>query len=66
MQNILTVETRRVEIIFTDDTVTFIDALDYDWYYEFFRVFTYVSMDFFDRDSIKEIFVDGEPIDLPS
>jgi hypothetical protein len=66
MRNILVTETRRIEITFVDDTLTVIDALDYDWWYEFFRVFTYVSMDHFDRDNIKEIVVDGDPIDLPS
>jgi len=66
MLNILVTETRRLEITFVDDTLTVIDATDYNWYYEFFRVFTNISMDFFDRDNIKEIRVDGNPIDLPS
>ena len=66
MLNILVTETRRLEITFVDDTLTVIDATDYNWYYEFFRVFTNISMDFFDRDNIKEIRVDGNSIDLPS
>jgi hypothetical protein len=62
----LEVQTRIVEIISVDDLKTTIEATAYDWYYEFFRVFTVVSMDFFDRDSIKEILVDGDPISLPT
>jgi hypothetical protein len=60
------VQTRTVEIISVDDFLTTIEATAYDWYYGFFRVFTEVSMDFFDRDNIKEILVDGDPIPLPT
>jgi len=66
MKNLIVLPTRRIKITFDDDTITYIDAIDYNWYYEFFRIFTYTSQDTFDRDNIKEIEVDDEPIDLPS
>ena len=60
------VPTRIVEIVTVDDLRTTIKATAYDWNYGFFRVFTLVAMDFFDRDNVKEILVDGDAISLPS
>jgi hypothetical protein len=64
--HLISLPTRRIKVTLDSDTVTFLDAIDYDWYYEQFRVFTYLSNNFFDRDNIKEITVDGEPISMPS
>ena len=66
MKNILVTDTRIINITFTNETAVTIEAIDYDWYYGFFRVFADAAMDFFDRDSIEDITVDGDPIDLPS
>ena len=40
-------------------------AFDYKWYYEFFLAFTDTSMDFFHKDNLTSITVDGNPIPLP-
>jgi hypothetical protein len=45
---------------------TTVIAFDYKWYYEFFLAYTNTSMDFFHKDNLASITVDGNPIPLPN
>jgi len=58
--------TRTIVVTTLDDHVTVIEADAYQWYYEFFLVYTSTSMDYFDRDNIKSIVVDGREVELPT
>lgn len=40
-------------------------AFDYKWYYDFFLAYTDTSMDFFYKNNITSITVDGTPIPIP-
>jgi hypothetical protein len=55
-----------VEMIDKGGHKTVIEAEEYKWKDDFFFIYTITAMDFFDKNNIASIVVDGEDIPLPA
>ena len=66
MKNIIDDTPYAITVTMIDDTIVKTQAIIYDWYYEYLRIFTPTSVDFFDRDNIESLVVNGDTIQLPT
>jgi len=54
------------QITFTNDTQVNINADWYEWYQTFLLFFANDSMDFFDKNNLKIVIINGETINIPN